>query len=299
MTERTCAACSAVFSQLKGPGAPRRYCYTCLPKLGDIPRNEYHRLSNQLSDMYGRRPHVSKLRWCIECDGVIVNRLGPSARRCGKCRVALNRCRQCNAPCDLTYCSDTCKNRYAWRKRQARIGDDSPRIGECRWCWKPLQPGLSKSCSPECAQKLNSHVKTHQVWDRCHIPTCLQCLEMCPMSPGRYFANGRRCQRCADAAMRRSKVDQNAHKNNARRDAGKLALTVADIAQRDGNRCHLCRKPIDLDISGRHAEGPTIDHLIPVSHGGRSDDPANLALAHRLCNMSRGNRGPAQLRLVG
>lgn len=34
----------------------------------------------------------------------------------------------------------------------------------------------------------------------------------------------------------------------------------------------------------------TVDHVIPVSHGGPLRDPANLRPAHLSCNTARGNR---------
>jgi len=73
---------------------------------------------------------------------------------------------------------------------------------------------------------------------------------------------------------------------------------LGDIAHRDGYRCHLCRKLVDMKLSGRDPMGPTADHLLPVSDGG-GDDPQNIALAHRSCNVRRGVRGSVQLRLVG
>lgn len=70
------------------------------------------------------------------------------------------------------------------------------------------------------------------------------------------------------------------------------------IAERDGWRCHLCGRRIDPTISRRHPMGATIDHLVPIAAGG-GDEPENVALAHRDCNIRRGTKGIAQLRLVG
>jgi 5-methylcytosine-specific restriction endonuclease McrA len=53
----------------------------------------------------------------------------------------------------------------------------------------------------------------------------------------------------------------------------------AFVLVRDGGICHIC---------GR-AGATTVDHLIPRAHGG-SDDPANLAAAHKSCNEARGAR---------
>jgi 5-methylcytosine-specific restriction endonuclease McrA len=70
------------------------------------------------------------------------------------------------------------------------------------------------------------------------------------------------------------------------------------VGDRDGWRCHLCGGRVRSDLSGSQELGPTIDHLVPVSAGGR-DELVNVALAHRRCNVARGNRGEVQLRLLG
>jgi 5-methylcytosine-specific restriction endonuclease McrA len=70
-----------------------------------------------------------------------------------------------------------------------------------------------------------------------------------------------------------------------------------EIAERDRYTCHLCRKSIDMTLSGRHPQGPTIDHLLPVSCGG-GDEAHNVALAHSRCNVKRGTKGAVQLRLA-
>jgi hypothetical protein len=71
-----------------------------------------------------------------------------------------------------------------------------------------------------------------------------------------------------------------------------------DIFKRDGWRCHICGRQTRRDVSFNHALAPTVDHLIPVSQGGR-DAPDNVACAHRHCNSVKGARGTTQLLLVG
>jgi len=51
-----------------------------------------------------------------------------------------------------------------------------------------------------------------------------------------------------------------------------------------GNLCFLCNKPF-------HGEKPTIDHWIPLSANG-SDEIYNLRLAHKKCNMLKGDIVP-------
>lgn len=77
---------------------------------------------------------------------------------------------------------------------------------------------------------------------------------------------------------------------------------VAYLASRDGNRCQICRRFVDMNIkSGPRGSdnGASIDHIVPVSQGGLTE-LANLRLTHWGCNRNRGNRGGnEQLRLVG
>lgn len=89
----------------------------------------------------------------------------------------------------------------------------------------------------------------------------------------------------------------NARKNHNRRAAGKLTMSVYDIAGRDGRRCNICRRKVDMQLSGNAKWGPTIDHILPVSFGG-TNEPSNLALTHRACNVARKNRTPAQMLLA-
>lgn len=71
---------------------------------------------------------------------------------------------------------------------------------------------------------------------------------------------------------------------------GNQPFTRAEIWERDAGKCHLCGKSCD-------AQAWHLDHLIPISRGG-PNAPWNVAVAHPRCNLSRGNRGPAQPRLL-
>lgn len=76
------------------------------------------------------------------------------------------------------------------------------------------------------------------------------------------------------------------------------SMTIEQLGERDGWRCHLCTRRVDRALRYPHPRSPSFDHLLPVSRGG-TDAPTNLALAHLHCNVSRGNRGTVQLLLVG
>lgn len=105
--------------------------------------------------------------------------------------------------------------------------------------------------------------------------------------------NGMCSSRCATREYRR----RNQRLRRALQRAGDN-YTLREIAERDGWRCHLCQRQVPDRPYKARPNDATIDHLIPVSAGGR-DVRTNVALAHNKCNSERSNLGPAQLRLVG
>lgn len=74
--------------------------------------------------------------------------------------------------------------------------------------------------------------------------------------------------------------------------------TLAEIAKRDNYLCGICRKRVPMDKVVPHPKAPTVDHLIPLSDWG-DDVPANVQLAHFICNSKRGAGGTVQLALIG
>ena len=92
-----------------------------------------------------------------------------------------------------------------------------------------------------------------------------------------------------------------ARKNRARRarmsNASNIEkIDLEEIYIRDKGICNLCHKKV-LTQTKISAEQATLDHIIPLSCGG-SHTCANVVLAHRRCNSSKGNRVvPQQLRL--
>lgn len=63
-------------------------------------------------------------------------------------------------------------------------------------------------------------------------------------------------------------------------------FNFAFIAKEHGTMCYLCREDIDLTIKGG-MESPCVDHIIPVSAGGRSE-LANMRVVHWKCNLAKG-----------
>lgn len=59
---------------------------------------------------------------------------------------------------------------------------------------------------------------------------------------------------------------------------------------REETHCWLCGLPVDKTL-GPHLDGsPEVDEVVPVSMGGDPLDRNNTRLAHRLCNVRRGEQ---------
>lgn len=104
---------------------------------------------------------------------------------------------------------------------------------------------------------------------------------------------------CADCFLARRRAHWR-RKNAVRRGAVRVGrqISIAQLGDRDAWRCHLCLRKVDRALACPDPMSPTFDHLVPISDGG-TDEPANVRLAHRFCNTSRGTGGVVQLMLVG
>jgi 5-methylcytosine-specific restriction endonuclease McrA len=76
-------------------------------------------------------------------------------------------------------------------------------------------------------------------------------------------------------------------------------VDLGKIAARDHWVCQLCKRKVDRMLFWPHPKSPSIDHVIPLTKGGMHE-PANVQLAHLVCNTAKGNRGGGeQLALIG
>jgi 5-methylcytosine-specific restriction endonuclease McrA len=151
----------------------------------------------------------------------------------------------------------------------------------------------SRYCSTACRQYVTG--ERSEIHDRCRLRLidCESCGTPIVARGGPRLSKCPPCRKLAE-------MDKNRRKNYKRRLARNAGdgYTLAEIIERDAGKCHLCIKVVDTSLPGSHPQGPTIDHILPISDGG-ADTRANVALAHRQCNVARGNRGAMQLRLVG
>lgn len=201
-------------------------------------------------------------------------------------------------------CAGGC-GKLLWRGRGSR----PPGEATCRACrkvksvpyqhqpdWVPKRQGLRKICSV-CGTSFRTKTGRRTCSEQCLADgLCGLCVD-CGTPTQRHPARGQRlCVACRDA-RRRARWRR---KNAVRRGSEPVGrrLSIEELGERDGWRCHLCRKRVNPRWRAPDPRSATFDHLIPVSDGG-NDSPENLRLAHWHCNSSRGAGGVVQLLLVG
>lgn len=103
-----------------------------------------------------------------------------------------------------------------------------------------------------------------------------------------------RARYCSHSCYR---SDAKARRRARKRSAEHVPYSRVQVFERDGYRCHLCKRMTQRTAAVPHPRAPVIDHLIPLGPG--ADAMHNVATACFLCNSKRRDIGPAQLILFG
>ncbi len=112
-------------------------------------------------------------------------------------------------------------------------------------------------------------------------------------NPRRYL-----CDDCKLAAEKRSRAQARRRRRARERGAVSEPYTLVEIALRDGNRCGICKRKVQMNRLVPHPKAPTIDHIVPLGDGG-DDTRVNVQLACFLCNSIKSAGGIQQLALIG
>lgn len=172
------------------------------------------------------------------------------------------------------------------------------RVAQCDWCKKwfykkgpsSARP-WSRHCSDGCRyEQTKANLRARYLEQRPPVERmCEQC-GRCFIT--RLHADRKYCSaRCAANA---AKGQRRARLRGVQREV----ISRNAVFVRDGGRCMICRKPILRNKRAPHPLSFTLDHVIPLSLGG-AHVFANVQAAHFACNSRRGNKGVAQLRLLG
>lgn len=99
-------------------------------------------------------------------------------------------------------------------------------------------------------------------------------------------------KQCKECTRRRASRYMNVKKEKRRKAAftkESAQISIQTLYKRDSGVCWICGEPCRLDVDYNDNMYPSIDHVLPISKGGK-DEWGNVKLAHRLCNSIRGDR---------
>lgn len=110
-----------------------------------------------------------------------------------------------------------------------------------------------------------------------------------------------RCVGCGELhAEQVKRTERRVHKASRRaktRGAGAERIDPVKVFERDGWRCHVCRRKTPKRLRGSHDGcAPELDHIVTLADGG-SHTWGNVACACRSCNQSKGARSFGQIGL--
>lgn len=241
---------------------------------------------------------------CPYCGDEMPPRRGPARKQCGK------------PECKRLYTNARMRQWNATHPGYFRkYGTADHYEHECEVCGdtfkshKPVQRTCSVECHKERLRRRHVQVIPHPA-PYSDLPANHPAVLMQQPEYKRLFIAGR-CRRCGDyfvvnaphgeAAFCSDRCSHRHHEHVRRmkkRGANHTPYSRRQVFERDGWRCHICRRLVRRDVDHLHPLSPTIDHLVPLANGGR-DEAANVACAHFVCNTLRSNRGEAQLLLYG
>lgn len=109
----------------------------------------------------------------------------------------------------------------------------------------------------------------------------------------RHPKGGRICQSWQCQARRTAEGNLR-YQRELRQAKRGTSVRARDVFERDGWRCYLCgRSTPEHLLKTSRGDGPTLDHVIPLSRGG-THDMANLRCCCRACNAGKSNRTPEE-----
>jgi 5-methylcytosine-specific restriction endonuclease McrA len=178
----------------------------------------------------------------------------------------------------------------------ARVGagpkkKDGPRHA----CGRLAKPPKTCACGRLMGHRSKSCMSCARARRAAPIVPCVVCGVEHKRRHGRSVTCGAECGKQylrQLAALRRdpaSRSRRNAAASRVRRARGARSVSGRwrVICERDGYVCWICGDVIDPSYRGPNPRGPSVDHVVPLSHGG-SDDDNNLRPAHFGCNSRRG-----------
>jgi len=300
-----CAHCGEQFTRTRLRGRPPMYCGSaCRRRASDAKVKADGRYAARLASERAKHTPIKRTIACAECDSTFEG--NGRAKYCGvECRrtVRLRETREWVARTDY-HAMHRAKpevkvKRQAYEKANGRAYRQAAKISaacvicgaewmaDCRAKSRPVKY-CSRTCKavglhggPRTRVPVGHPIRSTPVPDlhpsrRAKCPRCVRTYSI--QWRGQVYCS----QACADRA------------SSARRDARKRGQRVGQVSPaavyaRDFWICQLCGDPLDMDAVVPDWYAPTVDHIIPLAHGGEHS-MANTQAAHFICNSRKGDR---------
>jgi hypothetical protein len=303
--EKTCERCGCKFTAIGANAvAKSRHCATCSP----LARREYNQARNDKIKAGGWKARPQRDR---------------KGRKCFRCGSPLNHNQN-------KYCGSGCYN--AAKKEGAQAWDRTAQL-ESVW-----HRGGRWACAPsrKPVQEMRTNMqaflrKVQRLYAAAlrELPTCLNCgkeckhqdRDFCSPDCGNSYRELLPCKRCgsqtkskrkrpglcvacaceAERAYRKMvKLETGTYRKRCRKYGGyyNRRVTRRKVFERDGWRCHVCKKKTIKHWANNDPREATVDHHpVPLSHGG-DHDWNNVRCACRKCNSEKSNKWDGQKRLL-
>lgn len=219
---------------------------------------------------------------------------------------------------DAKFCSKTC-GQANWQYK-ARREEDGNRTATCTECGEAfVLPGDGKgrrrslcpqhdSSSPADCTGCGNRMRSQTATGLCRgckprapgrQPQTFQ--QACKTCGGPYLGNWRQnyCSKPCRSSAERARNPESRRARDQHRRAVKAGVHAerfrdSEIFERDGWTCKLCGEPIDRTIKAPKSAAPSIDHIVPISRGGKHTR-RNVQAAHLGCNARKHTRLVAPL----
>lgn len=248
-------------------------CPTCKAPITDI-RKKYCQKSCRPSFYVYKTQRLRKCQVCAK--PLEQGRVGRPKRNCSRqCRAknAASKYYKTLRPLKCAHCSKPFSSKY----QRAKFCQDS-----CRLDYYQRPEILKKIYERQRRKKYPNGTRTHN---------CGWCNQPRTFKVGESVVNAfhEECREEATKAKNRIK--------SVKRIKGieTVKLSADQIVLTYGLTCYLCKKEIDLKLPRTSRYGLTIDHVVPLTKGGK-DILENLRPTHWICNIQKSNKSLEEYR---
>lgn len=213
-------------------------------------------------------------------------------------------CRVCGLPAPRRssrgfpplYCSPRCRQAASYERRrdtlnaQARIDSAELRsttLKVCPQCDSTFTPTVTlkqRFCSKQCRRRASRDTQNRT----CEASNCgrsVRARGLCSKHYRRWEReNGKASPPKWDEKRRAAWKARYALTRGA---ADAESFDYREVYERDGWVCGICQKPVDSELRWPDPMSVSLDHVVPVSRGGRHSRD-NAQCAHLCCNVSKG-----------